>query len=257
MVLWLQKSIGQAPVSRGIGGSVGLKRCLEADWLDHSGTDAGRADDPNQGRCLRQWPLGAGCPPGQALLSDQIRGMWMVEYRRCCWSKARAWWWWGRSGRGVTSGSCCFAGKPAHSERGCPPARHGSCEPGKKQCLVKCSRCSGEGRAWRDPGPTAPTVTPPHHNLRGKKQDRGNEGETSRMSQMSLKHAPMSILSFSNIHSHVVPPFWYKTIFFFTFVDLHYHFFCCFNLEKFNNTPSAIHRNLSQSVASVCVAAGL
>lgn len=40
---------------------------------------------------------------------------------------------------------------------------------------MKCSRCSVEGRAGRDPGHTAPRVTPPRHNLRD--ETRGEAGE--------------------------------------------------------------------------------
>lgn len=45
---------------------------------------------------------------------------------------------------------------------------------------MKCSRCSGEGRAERDRCHTAPTVTPPHRNLREEKRVGEDGNETKR-----------------------------------------------------------------------------
>jgi len=45
---------------------------------------------------------------------------------------------------------------------------------------VRCSRCSCEGRAERDPGHTAPAVTPPRHNL---SEEKGKEREKERRRQ--------------------------------------------------------------------------
>lgn len=43
---------------------------------------------------------------------------------------------------------------------------------------MKCSRCSGEGKAERDLGHTAPAVTPPRHNLRQETRQRQGARET-------------------------------------------------------------------------------
>lgn len=45
---------------------------------------------------------------------------------------------------------------------------------------MKCSRCSGEGKAERDLGHTAPTVTPPHRNLREERKQWYKEMEEER-----------------------------------------------------------------------------
>lgn len=55
---------------------------------------------------------------------------------------------------------------------------------------MKCSKYSGEGRVKRDPGPTTPTVAPPHRNLRGEEERRigmkKREGWKERESERSF-----------------------------------------------------------------------